>query len=83
MLMLFRFSLLLVLLCGLIFQTQSQTNLAPFPLQWNAKGQANYVLSLCQDLQGQIWVGTDDAGIWRYTPQTKAETVHGQRRFGR
>jgi sugar lactone lactonase YvrE len=35
---------------------------------WDAGKQGRFVVSLCEDLQGNIWVGTEDEGVWRYDP---------------
>ncbi len=42
---------------------------------WDAGKQGRFVVSLCEDLQGNIWVGTEDEGVWRYDPheQDKAK----------
>ncbi len=34
----------------------------------NPKGMSRFVVSLCEDKQGNLWVGTEDTGVWRYDP---------------
>lgn len=34
--------------------------------------QIKFVTCLCRDLQGRVWIGTEDAGLWRYDPQAPA-----------
>lgn len=37
-------------------------------LSWDAGQQGQFVLSLCRDLQGNTWVGTEGQGVWRFQP---------------
>ncbi|MDQ2732818.1 MAG: hypothetical protein M3Y56_14260, partial [Armatimonadota bacterium] len=41
---------------------------APSPITWDGNRQGNFVMALAQDQQGQIWVGCEDTGVWRYNP---------------
>jgi len=34
--------------------------------------QIKFVTCLCRDLQGRVWIGTEDAGLWRYDPKAPA-----------
>jgi hypothetical protein len=45
---------------------------APPPIQWDAKIQGSFVVSMCLDSFGRIWVGTEDMGVWCWD-STKAE----------
>ncbi len=27
-----------------------------------------FIMALCEDLEGRVWVGTEDTGVWRYDP---------------
>ena len=38
----------------------------------NPKGMGKFITALCQDLQGNLWVGTEDTGVWRYNPAAEA-----------
>ncbi|HET6385738.1 MAG TPA: hypothetical protein VFJ58_20285 [Armatimonadota bacterium] len=38
----------------------------PVPVPWNAAVQGAFVTCLAADHEGQIWVGTEDQGVWRY-----------------
>ncbi len=38
----------------------------PFNLLWDADTQGNFIMSMTGDLQGHIWVGTEDQGLWRF-----------------
>jgi len=35
----------------------------------NNKATGNFIVALAQDLQGNIWVGTEDKGVFRYDPK--------------
>ena len=35
-------------------------------------GQGHYIMSLCQDLQGRVWVGCEDEGVWCWSPTLQA-----------
>jgi len=44
---------------------------APAPaIPWNVSKQGGFVVSLCRDLAGNVWAGTEDQGVWRYSPDT-------------
>ena len=32
------------------------------------KRMGRFITALCEDLQGNLWVGTEDTGVWRYEP---------------
>lgn len=40
-------------------------------ITWNRDRQGKFLLALCSDRQGSVWVGTEDDGVWRYEPRTK------------
>ncbi len=41
----------------------------PAPLSTDvARKQIKFVTCLCRDAQGRVWIGTEDAGLWRYDP---------------
>ncbi len=45
---------------------------ADAPIPWDVKTQGRYVTAVCRDLQGRIWVGTEDEqGVWSYDPDSK------------
>lgn len=48
-------------------------------LGWDADRQGHFVLSMGQDGTGQVWVGTEDKGVWRYNPQDKQWTQYTTR----
>lgn len=35
-----------------------------------------FVMALCRDLSGNIWIGTEDQGIWRFDPKTGKPTQY-------
>ncbi|MBY0527384.1 MAG: hypothetical protein K2R98_28570 [Gemmataceae bacterium] len=35
----------------------------------NNKATGNFIVALAQDLQGNVWVGTEDKGVFRYEPK--------------
>jgi hypothetical protein len=37
---------------------------------WKSDKQGGYVMSLATDLSGNTWVGTEDNGLWEYSPVT-------------
>ncbi len=39
-------------------------------LPWDVTTQGGFVLSLCRDLQGRIWAGTEGQGVWRFDPNS-------------
>lgn len=41
---------------------------AAAPLPWDSGAQGAFVTSLCRDLQGRVWIGTEGQGVWRYDP---------------
>lgn len=50
---------------------------APVPapaIPWNVSKQGGFVVSLCRDMAGNTWAGTEDQGVWRYSPTTHAWT---------
>ena len=52
----------------------------PFPAVSTdlARKQIKFVTCLCRDAQGDVWIGTEDAGLWRYDPRASvsADYVH-------
>ncbi len=52
----------------------------PFPAVSTgiARRQIKFVTCLCRDKQGCVWIGTEDAGLWRYDPDApvSADYVH-------
>ncbi len=56
----------------------------PASFSWNRDVQGAFVVSLCRDQNGAVWIGTEDQGIWRYDaslPKDKAYT-HFTRKNG-
>ena len=41
-------------------------------LTWDSKTQGAFVMSLCRGLDGSIWAGTEDDGVWRWDPKAPA-----------
>ena len=41
---------------------------ADAPAAWDANAQGQFITSLCRDLHGSIWIGTEDQGVWRFDP---------------
>ena len=39
------------------------------PALWDAHHQGEFVVSLCTDLDGRLWVGTEDRGLWMWDPR--------------
>ena len=39
------------------------------PFAWNANDQGQFILSSCRDLRGDVWVGTEGQGVWRFDPR--------------
>ena len=37
-------------------------------IPWDANAQGQFITSLCRDLQGNTWIGTEDQGVWRFDP---------------
>jgi hypothetical protein len=56
-------------------ETRAADAPAPDGEDLNPKGMGRFVAALCQDLDGNLWVGTEDTGVWRYSPSG----VAGQR----
>ena len=46
----------------------------PVALGWNAEKQSHFPTSLAASPRGEIWVGTEDRGVWRYAPLLKTWT---------
>jgi ligand-binding sensor domain-containing protein len=52
-------------------------------IRWDSKARGAFILSLCSGPGGQIGVGTEDAGIWRFAPTPdRARWVHFNVRDG-
>ncbi len=45
-------------------------------LGWQAGTFGAYILALCVDANGGIWVGTEDNGVWRYQNQKWKQWTH-------
>lgn len=43
-------------------------------LGWDVKKQGGFPVSLASDAAGNVWVGTEGNGVWRYDPAKKAWT---------
>jgi len=50
----------------LILHPAGAAPIPPVPVPWNAAVQGAFVTCLAADREGQIWVGTEDQGVWRY-----------------
>ena len=37
-------------------------------LKWDVKKQGGFVMSMCTDLRGRVYLGTEDDAVWRYDP---------------
>lgn len=62
------FSLILAVLCvSVVAQPPTQIKRGT-ALDWDSQTNGAFILSLCADKQGGIWVGTEDNGAWRYDP---------------
>ena len=35
---------------------------------WDANAQGQFITSLCRDTHGNVWIGTEDQGVWRCNP---------------
>ena len=35
------------------------------------KRMGKFIMALCQDLDGNLWVGTEDTGVWRFSPNAE------------
>ncbi len=35
---------------------------------WDADAQGQFITSLCRDTHGNVWIGTEDQGVWRCNP---------------
>lgn len=46
----------------------------PAALGWNGDQQGQFVVCLATSERGEVWVGTEDKGVWRYAPQTQRWT---------
>ena len=40
-------------------------------IKWNAGTQGKFITALCQDHRGNLWVGTEDKGVWEYHTTTQ------------
>ena len=40
-------------------------------IKWNPSTQGKFVTALCRDHGGNLWVGTEDNGVWEYHKSTK------------
>ena len=58
----------LVVLLSLSTVTEGQQGGAKWEVL-NNKATGNFIVALAQDLQGNIWVGTEDKGVFRYDPK--------------
>ena len=58
----------LIALVGLSTLTEGQQGGAKWEVL-NNKATGNFIVALAQDLQGNIWVGTEDKGVFRYEPK--------------
>ncbi len=60
-------------LCRADAPAQGTAKLVP-ALGWDAKKQGGFPVSIASDAAGNIWVGTEGNGIWKYDPLKKAWT---------
>ncbi len=60
-------SLWLLLSLAALLEAASATTLV-----WRVDTQGGYVTALCAGVGGQVWVGTEDRGVWRYDPGAAA-----------
>lgn len=35
---------------------------------WDVGAQGRFITSLCRDTRGNVWIGTEDQGVWRLDP---------------
>ncbi|HTV46838.1 MAG TPA: two-component regulator propeller domain-containing protein [Phycisphaerae bacterium] len=62
---------LLVLFCGIVCSSLRIANGADQSLDWTQTGlqcPASFVVSMARDLQGRIWIGTEDEGVFCFDP---------------
>ena len=45
-------------------------------IPWDANAQGQFITSLCRDLQGNTWIGTEDQGVWRCNPSAPKDTQY-------
>ncbi len=60
----------------LLARAAASDSVSPIPstVAWNPATQGGFVVSLCRDKVGNVWAGTEDKGVWRYSPVTRAWT---------
>ena len=56
--------------CVLFSAAASVSNASSRGIQWNAAKQGKFVTSLCRDHRGNLWVGTEDKGVWEHHART-------------
>lgn len=65
--------LALLLLATLSYSFGTKSALAAVPevasFSWNGDKQGKFIVALAPGAQGEVWVGTEDHGVWRYNPQ--------------
>jgi sugar lactone lactonase YvrE len=45
---------------------------------WNAAVQGKFITSLCRDLTGHVWIGTEGSGVWRFDPSAPLGSQYTQ-----
>jgi hypothetical protein len=68
-----KFFILLFLLAPISRAAPVTTTLVP-ALGWDIKKQGGFPVSLASDPSGDIWVGTEGNGLWKYDPSKKSWT---------
>jgi len=58
--------LCLALWLGLTFPLCTLADDSP---TWDANSEGQFILSLTRDLHGNLWVGTEGEGVWRFAPK--------------
>jgi len=43
---------------------------------WNANAQGQFITSLCRDTRGNVWIGTEDKGVYRLDPTAPKSTQY-------
>lgn len=60
----------LLALLALVCHAKAAGRFSSTEIKWNSAEQGKFVTALCQDHHGNLWVGTEDHGVWEYHAQS-------------
>ena len=54
----------------------SQPSAPATPFSWDANAEGQFITSLCKDTKGNVWVGTEDQGVYQLDPAAPKAAQH-------